>query len=515
MPRRKKSTTLIRKTKDFGGVISLENFGYSTVFQRQEAIDGEFLHRLVSSPTYLFKIVNGSTITDLQDVSYPLLTPFPLQTINLASGDGKVVAFSQPNIANDSRILYVATNSGRVKALSLTGIARDLGRPVNLTNNYETTILTYLDKIFFINPQSTSIWHIPENTTGTTWTAIGGLNSPKFGLTFSFYLYVVDKNASADANRRLIRVYGTGLTLLGSFDLGTYWDILDVANNNNKFLVIFAQPVGTSANQYAFLWDGSYQNRHFHSIRLPGRYVGSVNYMGAFLVFLQVGSDLKLYEMSGYSLNFIDSFPSVKINETCLPSQRFQVYGNYVLFPVSLKDLNLNGILFYNILEKESVFIKAETAEITSLVVNTDLGNNVRVFYSDDASDIIKTSIIFPSGALDDYTGGYKTATDELLYISNKINFLVKTIIDKVEVFYGVKPSNSTDKIKITITGFDTRLNTSVSQDLIIDQSAQDYYMVFNEVGVTGDQFQIKIYTTNSSNFRTTLKRLLIHYSLA
>ncbi|GIW67871.1 MAG: hypothetical protein KatS3mg096_739 [Candidatus Parcubacteria bacterium] len=517
MPRRKQeqlSQFRVRQSrKDIGGVILLENFAYSTIFQRQDGADGKFLHRAIISPSYLYKIVNGSTIADLQDVSYPLMTPFPLETIPLTTGDGVVVSFYQPNIANDNRILYVATNSGKVKALSLTGVARNLGQPVSLTNNYDTTILTFTDKIFFINPTSTSIWHIPENTTGTTWTAVGGLNSPKFGITFSTSLYVADKNASGDANRRLVRVYNTGYVLQGSLDLGTTWDILDIVNNNNKFILIFAQPVGTSANQYAFLWDGSYQNRYFHAIKLPGKYVGSVNYMGAFLIFLQVGADLKIYELAGYALNFIDSLPSIKVNEKCLPSQRFTVYGNYVCFPVFLKDLDLKAILMYNILEKEAVLIKGETSEIIATAVNSDLNGNIRIFYSDDVADRIKTSIIFPSGALDDYTGNFKVITDELIYISNRITFFNRVSIDKVEVWYGNKPANATDRIKINFQGIDTRLNTTDTVDLIINQDSQSNYVLFDAVGVRGDQIQVRIYTTNSATFRTTLKRMLIYYS--
>lgn len=515
MPRRRKSK--ISGTEN--NVLVLENFNRGTVFSRESSPNEEFLHRLIISPTYLFKIADGSYLTDMGDTTYPLISSLPEGTIGLNSGDGKPVFFLSPSITNDDRVIYVVTNSGRVRALSISGVARNLGQPVSLNNNYQTSLILYSNKIFFINPSSSSIYYIDENTTNTTWSSITGLYSPYLAETFSVYLYLADKNNSSDVNRRLVRVYGTSFSLLGNLDLGSSWDILDIVNNNNKFIVIFAQTHGIKSNQSAFLWDGSYQNRYFHAIKLPGYYVGSVNYMGAFLIFLQVGSDLKVYELSGYSLVYIDSFPSISVPTNLLPKQRFSVWGNYIVFPAKIKDLNINGFLMYNILEKEVIYFSTSSGnEVLGGVLSSDLNGNILYFFTIDVIDTVYKRIIYPPTSLDSYvqTNGnssFRVITDDLLYVSNKINFFNRVKIDKIEVFYGKKPNSINDKIKINLWLLDERLNKTNSLDIVIDNSKDDYYFVTTDLGLIGNKLVVKAYYSNSTSFITNLKRIVIYYT--
>lgn len=515
MPRKKKKGVLENEPQ----VLVFEGFNRGTIFSRETSPQDEYLHRLVISPTYLFKSSDGSYLPDMGDTSYSLISSLPEGTISLNAGDGKIAYLLSPSITNDNRVVYVATDSGKVRALSMTGVARNLGQPVVLTNNYQTSLILYSNKIFFINPTSTSIYHIDENTTGTSWSSITGLISPYLAETFSIYLYLADKNASSDANRRLVRVYGTSFTQLGYLDLGGSWDILDIVNNNNKFMLIFAQTTGIKANQYAFLWDGSYQNRYFHSIKLPGYYVGSINYMGAFLVFLQVGSDLKVYELSGYALVYIDSFPSISIPTQLLPRQRFSVWGNYIAFPAQIKDLNLSGFVLYNILEKETIYVSVgSTNNILGLLLSSDLSGNIRCFFTNDIIDTLYQRLIFPSGSFDNYvqTSGnsaFKIITDDLLYVSNKINFFYRVSIDKIEVFYGTKPTGASDNFRINLSMTDERLNTTNSVNVVIDNTKDNYYFTTTDLGLRGNKLVVKVYFSNSGTFKTNLKRIVVYYT--
>lgn len=512
MPRKRKKAQIPEEQ-----VFALENFNRGTIFLREVVYDEEFRHRLIASPSYLAKFVDSSYINDMGDVFYPLLSNFPLSSISLTNF-GKVTYLLSPSINNDDRILYVVSNSGKVWALRINGLARNLGQPVTLTNNFQTTLLLFADNIIFINPMSTSLYRIAENTTGTSWTSISGVNSPLLGETFSVYFYIADKNATSDENRRIIRVYGTAFSQLGTMDLGGSWDILDIVNNNNKFLVIFAQTKGNKGIQYAFLWDGSYQNRYFHAVRLPGYYVGSVNYMGSFLIFLQVGADLKVYELYSYSLRYIDSFPSVMVPTMLLPKQRFSVWGNYIAFPIKIYDLNLNGFLMYNILEKEVIFIRGGSNEVKGLLLSADLEGNIRCFFTDTSDNTVYHTLLVPSGSLDSYiqqNGSSSFDTQEnLLYVSNKIAFYNRIAIDKVEVFYGNKPPDNNSFIRIEINGFDERNNVSEQASLIIGHMHQDNYALFDQVGVKGNKFVIKVYSASNGTFKTNLKRIVFYYSL-
>ncbi|MFH8086891.1 MAG: hypothetical protein QW609_03665 [Candidatus Aenigmatarchaeota archaeon] len=451
------------------------------------------------------------------DVFYPLLSNFPLSSISLTNF-GKVAYLLSPSISNDNRILYVVSDTGKVLALSINGVARNLGQPVTLTNNFQTTLALFANNIIFVNPMSTSFYRIAEDTTGTSWTPISGVNSPLLGETFSVYFYLADKNVSTDENRRIIRVYGTSFSQIGYMDLGSSWDILDIVNNNNKFLVIFAQIKGNKGIQYAFLWDGSYQSRYFHALKLPGYYVGSVNYMGSFLIFLQVGADLKVYELYSYSLRYIDSFPSIIVPTVLLPKERFTVWGNYISFPVKLNDLNLNGFLMYNILEKEIIFVRGSLNNIIGLLISADLEGNVRCFFSDNSNDVVYHKLLIPFGSFDNYLqqkGLTSFDTQEnLLYVSNKIVFFNKISIDKVEVFYGNKPPDNNSSIRLEINGIDERNNTLEQVSLIIGQNHQNNYAFFDQVGVKGNKFIVKVFSTSNGNFKTNLKRIVFYYSL-
>jgi len=524
MPRKKKSQILTpltdskRGSKKEGGVIVLEGFQYSTIFRREVlATNPDFIHRLVLSPSYLFKSVDGSYITDMGDTAYPLLTPLNRGEISLTSGDGYSVFFLKPSIINDERVFYVVTQNGYVRAVKMSGVARNLGKPIsNFNRPYETTLILYTDKIFFINSQSTSIYHIPETTTGTSWTSIGGFNSPYVAETFSIYLYIVDKNASADLNRRIVRVYNTGLTQSGTLDLGTNWDIQDIVNNNNRFLVIIANPFGITSNQYAFLWDGSYQNRYFHAFNLPGRYVGSVNYLGAFLMFIQVGGALNIYELSGYSLRLIETMPGIVVNTTALPRQRFSTYGNYIIFPAKIKDLGLNGLVVYNILEKELVFLNGNTSnEIVAALATNDLSGNIRVFYADQTADKVKYLTLLPAGSFDDYlqtSNPLALLNNEIIYISNPVNFLRVSKIDKIEIYYGSKPS-SASSFTLEIIARNRKTGETQTVSKTINNTFPDNYVLLDEVGVVGDEMTFVIKATNTGAFKANIKRVLIYYT--
>jgi len=523
MPRKKKSQILTplsdsKRKKSAGGVLVLENFQYSTLFRREVlASNPDFIHRIILSPSYLFKSVDGSYITDMGDTAYPLLTPLNRGEISLTSGDGYPVFFLRPSLTNDNRIFYVITQNGFVRAMKIDGVARNLGKPIsNFNRPYETTLILYTDKIFFINSQSTSIYHIPENTTGTSWTSIGGFNSPYVAETFSIYLYIVDKNASGDLNRRIVRVYNTGLTQSGTLDLGTNWDIQDIVNNNNRFLVIIANPFGITANQYAFLWDGSYQNTYFHAFNLPGRYIGSVNYLGAFLMFIQVGGALNVYELSGYSLRLIETMPGIIIDTTALPRQRFTTYGNYVIFPAKIKDLGLNGFVVYNILEKELLFLNGNTSNnIVGGLATNDLSGNIRIFYADQTADKVKYLTFLPTGSFDDYiqtSNSLASITNETIYVSNPVNFLQIAKIDKIEIYYGSKPpAGSSFTIEISAKNKKTGETQTISKT--IDSNYQDYYTLLDDVGAVGDEMVFTIKATNNASFKTNIKRVLIYYS--
>ncbi|MEM7818886.1 MAG: hypothetical protein QW403_01955 [Candidatus Aenigmatarchaeota archaeon] len=512
MPRKRKRAKIPEEQ-----VFVLENFNRGTIFSREVAYNEEFKHRLIASPTYLAKFVDNSYINDMGDVFYPLLSNFPLSSISLTNF-GKVVYLLSPSISNDNRILYATSDTGKVLALSINGVARDLGQPVTLTNNFQTTLILFADNIIFVNPMATSLYRIAENTTGTSWTPISGVNSPRLGETFSVYFYISDKNSSTDENRRIIRVYGTGFSQIGYMDLGSSWDILDIVNNNNKFLVIFAQIKGNKGIQYAFLWDGSYQNRYFHAIKLPGYYVGSVKYMGSFLIFLQVGADLKVYELYSYSLRYIDSFPSVMVPTMLLPKQRFSIWGNYIAFPVKIYDLNLNGFLMYNILEKEVIFIRGGSNEIKGLLLSSDLGGNIRCFFTDTSDNTVYHTLLVPLGSLDSYLqqNGLSTfdTQENLLYVSNKIVFYNRISIDKVEIFYGNKPPDNNSSIRLEINGLDERNNTTEQVSLIIGQNHQNNYAFFDQIGVKGNKFIVKVYSASNGSFKTNLKRIVFYYSL-
>jgi len=521
MPKKKKQATFIKEAKktakSTGGAIVLENFSFSTLFRR-ETNTTDYLHYLIASPTFLFKDVDFSQITDMGDVAYPLLCQLPKTDLSLTSNIGYPTATYLPSNYNDERILYCAFSKGKVLALKKSGIARDLGTPLsNPSLPNDTSLATFTGNLFFVNPSSTSVYYISETTTGTTWNSLSGFNSPKFAVPFSVYLYIADKSSSSAPNRQNIKVYGTSLTLTGTFDLGTNWDIIDIGNNNNKFLVIVANPVGVKANQYLFYWDGSYQNRYFHAVKLPGLYLGSLSFQGTYLVFLQIGNNIKVYEISGYALKYIDTFPNTSVNTTLLPSARFSTYGNYIFFITKKKDVDANVLVAYNPIEREvlTFYLDNSSKNFIQNVAVLDGQGALRVFYNDTTPDKISQILLIPEVSLDYYIQNYSNPFQEvsLNYVSNVINLVRRSRIDKVEVFYGTKPQNSNQGIIIEITGIDSRLNQSKTITLEIDNQKQDYYWLFSQVGIIGDKFQFKIKFKTDGNFKGNLKRLIVYYT--
>jgi|GEM_PF-2760641 len=524
MPRRKQQTPLLKEiretkktTQRSGGVIVLENFSFSTLFKR-ETNTTDYLHYLIASPSFLFKDVDFSQITDMGDVRYPLLCQLPKSELSLTSGIGYPVANYLPSNYQDERILYSAFSTGRVLALKKSGVARDLGTPLsNPSLPNETSLATFIGKLFFVNPSSTSVYHIPEDTTGTSWTSLTEFNSPKFAVPFSVYLYIADKSSSSVQNRQNIKVYGTSLTLTGTFDLGTNWDIIDIGNNNNKFLVIIASPLGVKTNQYLFYWDGSYQNRYFNAIKLPGLYLGSLSFQGTYLIFLKTGNNTKIYEISGYALKYLDTFPNTSVNTTLLPSARFSSYGNYVFFIVKKKDVDANVLVAYNPIEREifTFYLDNSSKNFIQSVAVLDGQEALRVFYNDTTQDKISQILLIPETSLDYYVQNYSNPFQEVSfnYVSNLINLIRRSRIDKVEVFYGTKPANSNQGITIEITGMDSRSNQSKTTTLEIDNQKQDYYWLFSQVGLIGDKVQFKIKFKTDGNFKGNLKRLIAYYT--
>lgn len=510
MPQRKTST------KDLSGIIVLDNFSYSTLFSRE--VQGEnYPHRLILSPTFLFKHTDHSIITDMKDNAYPLLAHLSQSEISTGTTNEEIVNFITTSNRNDNREIYIVTSAGRVRALSLTGVARDFGQPFNTGSSTQTSLILYSGNIFFANQGSGNLYYISEASTGTTWSTITGLISPLHFQTFSIYLYVADKNSSSDAFRRKIKVYNTSFTQSGELDLGTNWDIQDIANNNHKFLVIVANPAGVFGNQYLFLWDGSWNNRPFHFLKLPGIYLGSVNYMGAFLLFLKVGKSVNVYELDGYALRFIDSFPSLLISENLLPPVRFSVYGNYIFWGTKINDLNENIIVWYNPLEKEILGINSNTAnQVEGILANLDINQNLRIFYTDSTKDKVFSQILIPIGGLDNYISGgnsFRQTTSKLAYVSNVFNFVRAIKIDKIEAFYGNKPPNSDCGFDIKIESESIRTGETQSETFVIDNSKDDFYTIFSETGIRGEKITIKIFLRTNGTFKGNLKRLLIHYS--
>ena len=515
MPRAKRKTA-----KSEVGVLVLDNFSRSSFMKREVSFDSDLLHRLVLSPTYLFKFADNPSFLDYGDKPYPLLSHLPSTTINLPSGSGYPTAYMTPSNANDNRIIYIATSTGRVFALSQTGIARNFGQPVILTTlQNETTLAKFIGKIFFINPSQTSIYHIDETSTGTSWNSLSGFVSPKFGLTFSVYFYVADKSASANPFRNLIKVYGTSLSQVGSLDIGQNKDIQDIVNNNNRFLVVIANDANVFTEQYMFLWDGSHQNRPFHIIRLPGIYSGSVVYGGAFFIFVRYGNSTYIYELAGYSLRLIDVLPNIVINETFLPQYRITSYGNLIIFPATLKDLNINCLILYNIFEKETMALYASDLANTIYGVWSvlDLSKNFRVFYNSNEANKIYHRLVLPNEGINSYEASQGTNSFQQvpvpIYYSNVINFFRRVMIRRVDAFYGNKPTG-TNKIDIFLRMVDefqgeTTFNEQV---LTIDNQKMDNYHVFDSVGLTGNRLEVQVSITTDGSFRGGLKRIVIYY---
>jgi hypothetical protein len=121
----------------------------SSFVKREVSFDSDLLHRLVLSPTYLFKFADNPSFLDYGDKPYPLLSHLPSITINLPAESGYPTAYMTPSNANDSRIIYIATSKGKVYALSQTGIARNFGQPVTLTASQNETTLAILRRRTF------------------------------------------------------------------------------------------------------------------------------------------------------------------------------------------------------------------------------------------------------------------------------------------------------------------------------------------------------------------------------
>jgi hypothetical protein len=516
MPRVKKKTTKL----DFG-VLVLDNFSKSSFVKREVSFDSDLLHRLVLSPSYLFKFADNPSFLDYGDKPYPILSHLPTTTINLPSGSGYPTAYMTPSNANDSRIIYIATSTGRVFALSQTGVARNFGQPTTLTTlQNETTLAKFIGKIFFINPSKTNIYSISETSTGTSWDTTSGFISPKFGLTFSVYFYVADKSASGNAYRNLIKVYGTSLSQVGSLDIGQNKDIQDIVNNNNRFLVVIANDANVFTEQYMFLWDGSHQNRPFHIIRLPGIYSGSVVYGGAFFIFLRYGNSTYIYELAGYGLRLIDILPNIVINETFLPQYRITSYGNFIIFPAVIKDLNINCLILYNIFEKETMALYASSLSNTIYGVWSvlDLSKSFRIFYNSNEEDKVYHRLVLPSEGINSYETSQGTSSFEQIpvpsYYSNIINFFRRIMINRVDVFYGNKPTG-TNKIDILLRTIDEYQGQTTfnEETLTIDSQKMDNYHIFDAVGLIGNRLEIRASITTDGSFRGGLKRVIIYYS--
>jgi hypothetical protein len=516
MPKTRKKTT-----KSEFGVLVLDNFSKSSFVKREVSFDSDLLHRLVLSPSYLFKFADNPSFLDYGDKPYPLLSHLPSTTINLPSGSGYPTAYMTPSNVNDSRIIYIATSTGKVFALSQTGVARNFGQPATLTTlQNETTLAKFIGKIFFINPSQTSIYHIDETSTGTSWTSLSGFVSPKFGLTFSVYFYVADKSASTNPFRNLIKVYGTSLSQVGSLDIGQNKDIQDIVNNNNRFLVVIANDANVFTEQYMFLWDGSHQNRPFHIVRLPGIYSGSVVYGGAFFIFVRYGNSTYIYELAGYVLRLIDILPNIVINETFLPQYRITSYGNFIIFPAVIKDLNLNCLILYNVFEKETMALYA--SDLTNTIYGVwsilDLAKNFRVFYNSNEADKIYHRLVLPNEGMNSYETNQGVNSFQQIpvpsYYSNVINFFRRIMINRVDVFYGNKPTG-TNKIDILLRTIDEYQGQTTfnEQTLTIDNQKMDNYHIFDAVGLIGNRLEIRVSITTDGSFRGGLKRVIIYYS--
>jgi len=518
MPQSKGKITMKEET----GVLVFENFKQQTIISREVGTDGKNLHRFIISPTYLFKFADNPSLMDYGDALYPLYANLPSSTINLTSNSGYPVAYLSPSNANDMRVLYIATSKGYVYALSLTGIARSFGQPTSLTSGQnETTLAKYVGKILFINPSKDRIYHIDETSTSTTWNSITGLASPKFGEVFSVYFYVADKSSASNSFRNLIKVYGTSLSQVGQLDLGSGLDIQDIVNNNNRFLVVIANPANVFTDQYMFLWDGIYTNRPFHIMKLPGIYVGSVNYAGAFFLFLKSGNSTYVYELVGYSLRMIDVLPQVDIPEIFNPSYRFTTYGNYIFFPFVNKEFDISLIGMYNIFEKETLSIYALSASkpIYGLRAVLDLDQNFRIFYNSNEEDKIYHRLILPDKGINEYEAekGLDAFSNIVsnIYYSNWVNFFTSVQIERVEVFYGNKPPEGSYMDFILETK-DERLGETTPQSvtLRIDNNLQDNYALFTNIGLRGQRLRMSIKLNTNGSYRGGIKRVVIYYSI-
>lgn len=527
MPRKKETLTTTKgRAKDIEGVVVLENFHKGTIFNIEASKDKN-LHRLILSPVHLFKQIGGTGFNAFQNeenAPYPLLAHLPILTTTLPTTTGYIVAYSNSSNTNDNRIFYSATSRGYVRAVKIDGEARDLGRPVSpALDRNDISLGVFAGNIYLVSPvDSGNVFYISETTTGTTWSTITA-TSPQFLVPFSVYLYFADKQNASDGYRRLIKVLTTSNAILGSLDLGVFWDVIDIQNNNNKFLVIIAQKQGQVATQTLFLWDGNYQTVPFHSLRLPGVYLGGVNYQGSFLLFLQVGNGVNVYELAGYSLRFIESFPGIFVPTILLPSQRFSVYGNYIVFPVAIKDQNINALMVFNVLEDEAFLIDAGTANnLLSAFFTSSLNGNIRLFFNDTTEKTIYSVNFIPNTSLDDWMATRANNDGELtpfrsgnytIYWSNAINFLRRVRIDRADVYYSTKPANTGQKIQIDFFAYDKQANNLMNSSFVIDSSSQDYYSFTTDLGLIGDHLRFKISLQNDGNYGGFIKRLVIYFT--
>jgi hypothetical protein len=226
---------------------------------------------------------------------------------------------------------------------------------------------------------------------------------------------------------------------------------------------------------------------------------------------------MKVYEISGYALKYIDTFPNTSIDTTLLPSARFSTYGNYVFFIAKKKDVDANILVAYNPIEREvlTFYLDNSTKNFIQNVAVLDGQGALRVFYNDTTQDKISQILLIPETSLDYYIQNYSNPFQEVSfnYVSNVINLVRRSRIDKIEVFYGTKPQNSNQGIVIEITGIDSRSNQSKTTTLEIDNQKQDYYWLFSQVGLVGDKVQFKIKFKTDGNFKGNLKRLIAYYT--
>jgi hypothetical protein len=147
-----------------------------------------------------------------------------------------------------------------------------------------------------------------------------------------------------------------------------------------------------------------------------------------------------------------------------------------------------------------------------------DLAKNFRIFYNSNEADKIYHRLVLPNEGMNSYETNQGVNSFQQIpvpsYYSNIINFFRRIMINRVDVFYGNKPTG-TNKIDILLRAIDEYQGQTTfnEQTLTIDNQKMDNYHIFDAVGLIGNRLEIRASITTDGSFRGGLKRVIIYYS--